>query len=528
MRHALTATLTITVGLLVPTAVLAQSPSPPTAPSPSAGSTVTTGAVVTCPVPAAALPGNAGASPGAAASIAGSAPPASPTAGSTWDGTWAPMPDAPISARTGAATDYADPGHAIYIWGGRGVDGSLLDDGAVFHVKEQQWETLPATDLVPRQSFGFDSDGRGITIWGGVDASGTPLADGARLILAKDDRSMSWQALPTAPLTPGPASLSGDNNITFAVTPGAHADDPPLFAVLDKDAGKLAWDDPSSPNRRLHGKMPAPQVPAGVAYEIAAADGQESAVLVSYQADGTATASWFTKPWPGTWSKPVTIPLPGTAGCPATSPEQLAWVRTGSDGNVAAYLARSSGKGELRTTTAAPAGTPTGGMIVWSPSRLIVADALLAYDTSSKAWTQLPALPDGPRTGVSAAWSDGSLYLWGGRGSDDQASDTGWVFTPAPSSGVYALVSAPAGDCGGQGDPSSAVFRAEEGDADKVWMKLDGRRIAAIWPEGYTVRFREGGAVIMAPDGTVVAREGQRLSATSLDGCLTGDRILLR
>ena len=400
------------------------------------------------------------------------------------------MPDTPLSARLGAATDISVQEGKMYVWGGRSADGTLLNDGAVFLVKEQRWEMLPATDLVPRERFGFDSDGQGITIWGGIDAHGTPLDDGARLGQADDGQTMRWQTLPAAPLTPGPASLSGDINITYAVTPGATPDDPPRFAVLDTDnrTDALAWDDPSSPKLRLHGKMPTPRVPVGVAYEIAAA--QDAAVLISYQADGDAIASWFTNPWPGTWSKPVTVSLPAASGCPAIGQSRLGWVRTGTDGDVRAYLTKSSGGGTFRRTGPAPAATAAGGMLVWSPSRLIIADDLLAYDTVGKRWTSLPILPDGPRMAVSAGWSGGKLYLWGGIAETGQPSDSGWVFSPAPTAGVYPLAGVPAGDCGGEGDPSSARFRASEKDPDKVWMTLDRRRLTAIWPEGYSARFR--------------------------------------
>ncbi len=521
MRNSILAMFTIGVALLLPATVLAQSPSASKTPAPSAAAIVDDGPVVSCPVPGAVVAGP-DVSPDPSAGPEASVSPAS------WAGAWTPMPAAPLSARSGAATDIAAQEGKLYVWGGRGADGALLNDGTVFLVKEQRWEMLPATDLVPREGFGFDADGRGITIWGGVDAAGKPLDDGARLVLANDDTTMSWQALPPAPLTPGPASLSGDINITYAVTPGATAGDPPRFAVLDDDSGSLAWDDPSSPDLRTHGKMPAPRVPAGVAYEIAAPDQQDGVVLISYQADGTAIASWFTKPWPGSWGRPVTIPLPATAGCPAISLAQLGWVRADPDGSVVAYLTKASGPGAYKPTAAAPAGTTTGGMLAWSPSRLIVADALLAYDTVAKRWTALPALPDGPRTGVSAAWSGGKLYLWGGTAADGQPSDTGWMFTPATPPRIYPLAGIPPGDCGGEGDPSTAVFRAKESDPEKVWLKLGGQRLTTIWPEGYTVRFGGKQAQILAPGGTVVAREGQRLSATKLRGCMGGKRIFLR
>ena len=87
------------------------------------------------------------------------------------------------------------------------------------------------------------------------------------------------------------------------------------------------------------------------------------------------------------------------------------------------------------------------------------------------------------------------------------------------------LAGAPPGDCGGKGDPSSAVFRAKESDPDKVWMKLDGRRMTAIWPEGYTSASRTRGRR-SSRQWQGVAREGQRLSATKLDGCLNRETHL--
>ena len=152
----------------------------------------------------------------------------------TWDGTWAPMPPAPIVGRSGAASGYAAWEDRFYVWGGRDADGTLLNDGAAFLIEDQAWKALPESPLVPRERFGFDTGQLGLTIWGGVDASGQPLDDGARIELSRAKRpKMSWTLLPPAPLTPGPASLSGDYNTTYAVTPGAEPGNPPRFATLD-------------------------------------------------------------------------------------------------------------------------------------------------------------------------------------------------------------------------------------------------------------------------------------------------------
>lgn len=508
----------IAAAMMLPASVPARSPLA----SPALGG-VPTRSVVTCPAPVPRDRPVASATPLVGASMS------TDTSAATlvlWGGTWTPMPAAPITARAGAATDIApDPDGRIYIWGGRASDGTLLDDGAVYIASAQAWERLPDSGLAPRESFGFDSDGRGITVWGGVDAQGQPLGDGARLILSDDDRTMSWTPLPGAPLTPGPASMSGDDNITYVVTPGTEVGGPPRFAVLDAASGRLDWDDPSSPDVRHHGRFPSPPLQAGVAYEVAAAD--ETALLVAYLSDGTAQASWFTGAWPGHWSDPVSVPLPLTDGCPALGTTRDAWIRTAADGTTQGWVTTVNEGGRFRAIIPPPAGTSTGGMLVWASGRLIVADDLLGYETDAKRWTILPGLPDGPRTGVSAAWGNGHLYVWGGTAADGTVLDSGWVFTPSAADGAYPLASHPEGDCGGEGDPSSARIRAEESDPALVWLELRGERLEASWPEGTTVRFTDTGARILDAEGDVIARAGQRLSDTSLTGCMTGDIIFL-
>jgi len=290
---------------------------------------------------------------------------------------------------------------------------------------------------------------------------------------------------------------------------------PALFAILDQTDDGYGWDDPTSPDIQNHGPFTAPPVPPGIAYETASL--RENGLLLSYQADGTAVGSWFRI---GDWTDPFRIDLPASAGCPALDLPSFGWIRASTDATPVGLV---DGDGGWRALAPPPAGAITGGMLVWGPRHLVVADALLAYDMAAERWLRLPEPPDGARTGVSASWFDGKLYLWGGRSSDGTTHADGWMFTPDLPPDTYRL---PGGyrdsyrDCGGQGDPRDAVFRADAGNGDRVWLELDGRRIDTFWPDGYVARFRNGRAVVISPDGTVAAREVQRLrDAAKQDYC---------
>jgi hypothetical protein len=118
-------------------------------------------------------------------------------------------------------------------------------------------------------------------------------------------------------------------------------------------------------------------------------------------------------------------------------------------------------------------------MLLWAPGRLIVADALLAYDLGTDRWSRLSDLPDGPRTGVSAAWTGGRLYVWGGRRPDGSVADDGWIFTPRLPAGTFRLPGgsrAGYGDCGGEPVPTLIRLRADRDDASLVWFQGGGDR----------------------------------------------------
>lgn len=507
------------VGAQSPSAPVSQSPgpsavpsSPAASPAPSVGPAHPSDSVLTCPTP-----GDPAAPASSAQPAKIKAAPAARSLGQ-WAGTWEPMPAAPIVARAGAATGVSPYTDAFVVWSGHATDGSLLWDGAVYHADTTTWEPVAASPLAPRTQFGFQVGGRGsFVIWGGVAADGTPLADGAYSLVTADqfDGHGDWLPVLEGPLPAGPANASGDvMNWVYVSASGTDPAAGPQFAfMMGQGEG---WAAPSLPLSRKVAVDPPP-VPVGVGYEVVTPD-TDAPIYLSYQADGTAVTSVYDVL--DGWTRARSVPLPSSGACPAIDKPWIGWVRADASGAPVGLLVKAGGGG-WRSTATPPAEALTDGMLLWSPGRLIVADALLAYDLGTDRWLRLPDLPDGPRTGVSAAWTRGRLYVWGGRGADGAVTDTGWVFTPRLEGGTFALPGGGRGgygDCGGEPVPTSIRLQADKADPELVWFQGRGERYKALWPDGYTVTFRAR-AVVKDPVGRVVAREGDRLRDITLGYC---------
>ncbi|MFN8621175.1 MAG: kelch repeat-containing protein [Chloroflexota bacterium] len=421
------------------------------------------------------------------------------------------MPAAPVVPRSGAATEQTSDGRMV-VFSGYDAAGSLLWDGAFFDPWTKTWSTYPTVPLTPRADFAFlteplDEHGS-FAIWGGIAADGTAMHDGVAVTVGpgRPTSAARVRELPELPLTPGPATSLGGSEI---LTPGPDAASGPLEVVFQ------GWDD--------FYPVELPALPAGIALEgfifgpvVYPAPGESIWALGSIDGYSTVSSAWPT----------------GRGACSAMT---LTFLRRATDdpGAPPVGIRNAPGSGSFFQRMAEPpAETATGGMLVRTPTSVIAADPLLAYDLDQDQWFRLPPLPDGPRTGVSATWADGRLWLWGGRTADGATPTTGWVFEPALPPDTFRLPGGPKANtefCSGAKVDPRLRLHADRDDPDLAWFERDGTRVPAVWSDGTTIRFNADGAEVLSRDGAVRIKEGDpvtKLSPKTM--CRDGRTLVIR
>ena len=110
--------------------------------------------------------------------VSGQVVPDGPSSLDRWRGRWQRLPVAPViqalvqTAATGSIIDMSGRSR-FFVWRGRGADGDLLADGAIYDVGRQHWRKLPRSPLAPRTGaiVRYDGDAAFI-VWGGDYADG--------------------------------------------------------------------------------------------------------------------------------------------------------------------------------------------------------------------------------------------------------------------------------------------------------------------------------------------------------------------
>lgn len=441
-----------------------------------------------------------------------------------WRGNWQRLPEAPIEARSDAATgsiiDIGDRSR-FFIWGGRGAEGNLLADGAIYDVGRQRWRKLPPSPLAPRTDaiVRYDGDSAFI-VWGGYDADGQWLNGGA----GYEFRQRRWTMMPASPLPATPGDFDGNLNGYVAIAADPIDGSPLVSWLTADDEGPV--EEHNEFGSRLGGMRWSwspvfePPLPTGERYEVVNEFGSV-ATLISYPAEGYASAveHEFGTSDAG-YRDEVTLPIT-LDGASGHRVERFAWIGYGTpppgEGPVTyGALSPLTRMGRAwRTTTPAPVSFAAGASLVVSPRHVIEPEQLVAWDPTTARWLRIRPPDGGPRTGASAGWLQGRLLLWGGTTPNGEVRGDGWAFTPWLGRRTVALPEQSTWFPDGCGEtvytPRGERLTGAIDDPRVTWFaRADDRGRRIKWPPGYSARFRPKLEVV-DPSGSVVARAGDRL-----------------
>ena len=162
-------------------------------------------------------------------------------------GIWEKIKEAPIEERLWHTSVLF--GNKLVIWGGCGMGGKTLSDGAILDLEKMKWEKLPETDLKGRYHHRAVLWGSKMVVWGGISLDGVldgVLSDGAILDLEK----MKWEKLPNAGIKRRMGHtciLWGSKMVIWGGRIGypCEKDDPPTCILSDGailDLEKMKWE----------------------------------------------------------------------------------------------------------------------------------------------------------------------------------------------------------------------------------------------------------------------------------------------
>jgi hypothetical protein len=326
-------------------------------------------------------------------------------------GAWRPVPDGPLGSRAGAAAVWT--GSELVVWGGlEPVGPDMLEeraDGAAYDPRRQRWQALPDAPLTARRGAAVAWTGEAFLVWGGEAGGGHgALADGAALVGA------TWQDLSPSPLAPRAGAASAWSGSEWLLWGGRRPD--------GDDGGWLgdgAAYDPYNDRWRLLPPAPVGALahPHGVwtATEFVVWGGAPGNPSIGEGAAyDLATARWRRLP-------PVPFAPAGPAAAVWTGSRLVMWAPTedGESSGGAVYDPNAGRWGLLWPPLGRDGGQPPGwSEAVWTGESVIFvggSDAStfgVAYDPLRQRWAALP--PQTPRSGFVAAWAGDELLVWGG------------------------------------------------------------------------------------------------------------------
>jgi hypothetical protein len=336
------------------------------------------------------------------------------------DATWLPLPESPLSARSGAVG--VAVGQRFLVAGGDtgfvcppnadcSSPAAAVADGAIFDPQSGVWQRI-ADAPIPFMSYSAVAIGN--TVY--VLAAGTGATNWISSVLAYDVTTDSWSTLPAEDFSWGALVAAGN---TLVVISGSDENTVRPDVRYDAEAG--TWvdlpDDPLGPSFDREAVWTGDRLLlVGKDLAVVTAGGEPSFVRLASL--DLSTNEWTRLPdsdiigWaPRAVGDYVVFPSPGGAD----GGEVDNWGREIPYGGIFQLATgewKDLGVGDGRYGDVAFA-TVVG-------ERIVIGNSLL--DPATGETTRVPGLPGQSRVSATAAGSDDSLFVWGGSiGADHQA-----------------------------------------------------------------------------------------------------------